>query len=786
MKLTRKLASMALVILPGVLFGRCPENYWQPVGGDWNGSWSDERHWSLGHEPTASERAYFPAVDQSFSVSIEGTHDVGELDLQGMDGDFRDLTFSGSGTVRVTKSDSAGCSSWFGTRRNLVLDGASLVWTAEADLMLSGHLEVRSGSSIVHKRIWQMRTVQAQIVVNGGTVSWNGALRYYETSTDSYLVVNSGTVYLAALSGADDANKSAYPFVMEVNGGEVTAGDFSLTRQNCALKVNGGKMTVNSTFKMNAGSGLYMTGGELDIKASESNVQVAQGVTISLFGGTIGFHYHFGDRRFLSNEGATVNLNGYRLLPDGVEPLKGETVKMGRIFNASPGAHLDYRRLVFQKKEEPFGVRDGTERYFYLQGPTTISAEDSMPSTCGMAWYAFCRGAFVIDTRDADDGETPLNINLLNVHPEYGECSFDILGGGTLFFRQAFSGDTFKSFAVRQNTTLQLADRKMDSTDYCALLTERLVLEKNATLKLNAKYNHVVAGEFDIDPGAKIEITVPDDLTVGAFAVLQNAGSIDSVPPIDLSQILLIQSEGRGFKLNAENGQVTVYHEGSEGEYPTEWTGLGPNDNINEAANFKTQAPASRETVYFGAGSARLNPKWSYPLRDGGYVIGTMIFLETAVETFDYHASGETLAEERSFVSHSGVPQRHTGAKRTPAIVVQTDGSGPLVFDGEAQWGGNYHAGDTPDDPNHFRWTTAGDCRIAIPAFTMYDFALNPMLTGVTPFSRFTVLPGSSVTVTRMADDISASRAKDIVIVGGKRCVCLRAGQQQSVARSAV
>jgi len=27
-------------------------NYWRPVDGEWNGNWSDEAHWSLGHVPS--------------------------------------------------------------------------------------------------------------------------------------------------------------------------------------------------------------------------------------------------------------------------------------------------------------------------------------------------------------------------------------------------------------------------------------------------------------------------------------------------------------------------------------------------------------------------------------------------------------------------------------------------------------------------------------------------------------------------------------------------------------
>ncbi len=56
----------------GTVFGYT-ENIWQPVDGDWNGAYSDSRHWSLGHLPDCDkgEDAVFYTRDADYVVTID-------------------------------------------------------------------------------------------------------------------------------------------------------------------------------------------------------------------------------------------------------------------------------------------------------------------------------------------------------------------------------------------------------------------------------------------------------------------------------------------------------------------------------------------------------------------------------------------------------------------------------------------------------------------------------------------------------------------------------------------
>ena len=80
-----KLSALTGVLLCATHAFAYDANIWQPVDGDWNGKYSDVRHWSRGHLPDVNEGigedAIFRCQDFDYTVTIDCSIGDGDVPM---------------------------------------------------------------------------------------------------------------------------------------------------------------------------------------------------------------------------------------------------------------------------------------------------------------------------------------------------------------------------------------------------------------------------------------------------------------------------------------------------------------------------------------------------------------------------------------------------------------------------------------------------------------------------------------------------------------------------------
>ena len=456
----------------------------------------------------------------------------------------------------------------------------------------------------------------------------------------------------------------------------------------------------------------------------------------------------------------------YSFVKSGSTPVAAESIRLARFQTDSDASSVlrgKFREIVFSSNTEPFRFGNGSQRNFYLEGPTTIKAEANQQDNVGSTWYTHLTGDFVVDTLDAVDGVSKRHLSLWSTASRLGTASLTVRGGGSLCLLQHDSASTFRSINVEEGTTLNLSNRG-NGLEWGPVTAERFILGANSKVTLGAKYNHIVADTFMIDPTAIIEVTIGATPTNGAFAILQSPNG--TTPSASLISQIELKGNTSGWALKAESGQITLYKAGIvSGDYATEWIGRGDDNKVNTLANFVSALPSQDAPVYFGADETRTTAEWRGPIANNGWTLGGLHFLETAINTFGYVSHGETGWKEPFMCSYSGVPQKHlSGTFRTPYLLMRTRGHGPLVFEGEgdATWGGSYYS------DNYWQWRNEGDCRIAKPAFNLRNLAFYALTSGgFANYSRLTVLSGSVVDVQDLYSSLTTTMTGFRVEEGG-------------------
>ncbi len=771
MKNIRSIKMLCVLLLPLTL--SAANVYWQRDGsGNWNGDWSERAHWSTGEVPTSTDKVFFPSVNGDVTISVNATYEVGSLEMVAMTGTAGrryDFKLTGSGRITLAGSDGNGYSSWVKERRSLTLDGVSMVDIGWQDLMVRGRIIVKTGALLKNTRIAKFMYKDAEYIVDGGRFEFS-ELQYNATTDWSgadwpmRLVLTSGSVsggYIYSTS-----NMTA-PFVVEIGGGTMNiTSRFDLHNDGSELLISNGSLTVsNDRFTIASNATVTVSGGALKINTA---AQIDPEATLNLTGGTLTLGRVTDDARIIGAKGITLRYDyGTGVFTRSASaPVAAESIRLARFetdSNASSVLHGKFREIVFSSSSEPFRFGNSNQRNFYLEGPTTIRAEANQQDNAGSTWYTHLTGDFTVDTIDAADGVSKRHLSLWSTASRLGTASLTVRGGGSLCLLQHDSASTFRFINVEEGTTLNLSKRA-NGTEWGPVTAERFTLGADAKVTLDAKFNHIVADTFAIDPTAVIEVTIGDTLTCGAFAILQSPSG--TTPAAALIDQIEIKGNTSGWALKAADGQITLYKAGTvSGDYATEWIGRGDDNKVNTLANFVSALPSQDAPVYFGADETRTTAEWRGPIANNGWTLGGLHFLETAINTFGYVSHGETGWKEPFMCSYSGVPQKHlSGTFRTPYLLMRTRGHGPLVFEGEgdATWGGSYYS------DNYWQWRNEGDCRIAKPAFNLRNLAFYALTSGgFANYSRLTVLSGSVVDVQELYSDLAARATGFRVEEGG-------------------
>ncbi|MBO5940693.1 MAG: hypothetical protein J6R18_05825, partial [Kiritimatiellae bacterium] len=443
MKKKYGLMFLSVVLSIGAVFAA--QINWQPVNGDWNGDFGDANHWNGGKVPDSDDTAYFPPESSpaEFTVTVGSEYSVGTIYV----GHFpnasgRTVTFSGSGKITSTLSNGV---NYFGYNSRVVFDGVSL--SAGYQCGCYGHLEIKGGSSFVCRNNFYFfedinHSGMNSLVIDGGTcqlsrIICNGA------PAGMLLEVKAGV-----LKTPNDilGTYSGKPVVVDVKGGTAEIKTLTMNQPGSAIRLSGGLMKITGT--------------------DDTALNVAQSVEVSLTGGTFEHKRQHADPRFYATDGADVDMGTCLVYATNTVKVRSSGALIARGFRNGSTANcvLDgtFPKIIFTYADGNFYVESGNARNFYLKGPTMIG------STCNLILnaaattsYTYFRGDLTVDTLDYKDRSTKRNIMIRGLHPEDGEATLTVKGGGSFQMLQAFSYNSFKSVSVEDNTTLDLLTATM-------------------------------------------------------------------------------------------------------------------------------------------------------------------------------------------------------------------------------------------------------------------------------------------------------------------------------------
>ena len=703
---------------------------WQPVNGDWSGDFGDPNHWDSGAVPGSGDDATFPASSpREFTLTVNAEYTVHKIAFVDA---ARKVTITGTGKISTVYAGSL--ANTIGRYNHVVLDGAS--FHSGYQLLHYGTLEVRAGSTFSNGDTFYLWEPNATVIVDGGTCTFR-TIYCNDTSVNGGVYVKNGS--LTSDKGMT-STKAGRPAVLDVSGGTVSLKSLTMSIAGSRLSLSGGALTITDT--------------------SDGALNVAADAEVSLTGGTFSWQHDLSDPRFYATDGADVDIGTKQVMVTNgpvVAKSAGALIARGFRNGSVANSFIDgtFPKIIFTYPDGYFWVDSGSYKRFCFNGPTTIGATCNMIVNLGHTLsHTLFKGDITVDTLDYRDRTTKRTICTRGLHPTDGEATLTVTGGGTYQVLESLSYNSFKSVTVDDGTTLTLLDRPAN-VEYGPLVAESFTMKANSKLALNAGANHVQAKTFAIDPSATITVTVPSTFTTGAAPILQTTDQ--TTPSVSLSQITLAGST-EGVLLKNENGQVTVYKPGSiDGTYATEWTGAGADNCFSTAENWYGNAlPNSSQIIYFGA-STVTNPRWGV-IAGGGSTVGGYLFRDTATETFSYSSNGETMRDYLvdGTILHvgtwAGVPQFVNGSLRRDGWLLSFGArcAAPLVL------GGN----------GTYTWTNSkkymricGDVRLNKNGFTGSGFDFHSTPTTKTPYTRLTVLPGTTATMSSQVDDFAVGSA---------------------------
>ena len=545
-----KIMMFVTLTLPLIL--SAGEVRWQKgSNGQWNGDWSDTSHWSTGTLPAQSDCVIFPEVAEGVTITVSNTYSIANMymmPMAGPAGHRYDFTLVGSGQVNLVGADSSGYASWITEGRSLTLDGVSLVDAGYQDLMVRGRITVKNGALLRNTRIAKMLLRDAEYIVDGGRFEFSEMA--YEASADAWsgapwpmrFILKSGSVSGRYFYGGTQ------PLSVEVCNGTMEFSElFTLNNAGCELKIAGGSVKALNSFAIAAGASLVLIDGMLQFP---SVAAIDAAANLSLTGGILTLGVVTEDPRFNREGDVTLkyDLGTGVYVKSGSVPVVADTIRLQRFetdSDASSVLHGKFRNIIFSATSEPFRFGNGNQRCFYLEGPTAIWSESDQIDTLGSTWYTYLEGDFIVNTCDARDSTIKRHLSLWSSASRFGSASLTVRGGGSLCLLQHGSASTFRFVTVGTGTTLNLANRR--AGEWGPTSAERFTLGAQAKVTMEAKYNHIVADVFSIDPTATIEVQVDDGLTCGAFAILQSSKGV--TPDATIVDQIVLKGHAEGWSL---------------------------------------------------------------------------------------------------------------------------------------------------------------------------------------------------------------------------------------------
>ncbi|MBQ3288641.1 MAG: hypothetical protein IJH50_04455 [Kiritimatiellae bacterium] len=724
----RTIAALATACMTFTAFA-ATINWKADDSGSWSGDFGDRNHWEGGSVPGSGDEAVFPATTpREFTVTVNAEYTVHKISFVAA---ARKVTISGTGKISTAYAGSI--YNTIGNNTRIILDGAS--FHSGYQMLLYGTLEVRAGSTFSNGDTFYLWEPYATLVVDGGTCSFK-KIQYNETSLNGGIFVKSGSV-----SSAKEltSTKAGRPAVLDVSGGTVELNSIIMSIPGSKINLSGGTLKVTNT--------------------EDGSLAVDEGVDVSLTGGTFSWQHDLSDSRFYATDGADVDIGQkFVMVTNGPVTATSKGALIARGFRNGDVANCvidgTFPRIVFTYPDGYFWVATAAYNKFYFNGPTTIGATcDMIVNLNHTMTHTYFKGDITVDTLDYKNRTTKRTICTRGLHPTDGEATLTVTGGGTYQLLQSQSHNSFRFVTVESGTTLTLLDRP-SSVAYGPLVAETFTMGANSKLTLNAGANHIQAKTFAIDPSVTITVAVPSTFA-GAAPILQTTDQ--TTPSVSLSQITLTGSTS-GVLLKNENGQVTIYKPGAvDGTYTSEWIGGGGDNSFSTAANwYGGTLPTSNQIIYFGATTVT-NPRWGV-ISGGGSTVGGYLFRDTATETFNYSSNGETLKDYMVDGSifmvgtWAGVPQIVTGSLRRDGWYISFGArcAAPLILDGDGTFNWNNNS------KRYIR--ICGDVRLNKNGYAGTGFYFySPAPTAKTPYTRLTVLPNTTATLSAQVDDFSVA-----------------------------
>ena len=765
LRLTTRLTACFSAGVLAVLCGNAwaaTENVWQGASG---GAWATGANWSLGHAPTASECAVLPDTGADYTISVSGTHLIGALQVTARAGDgVKSVTLGGSGLISNETSVAA---HRIGANRRLVLDGATVAFDYNGPNIDHGHISV-DGELVLANASSMVSTYAIDLVGRGAKMSMTAGsvnLIYLTYRNRNVVQIDGGSASIYSVLRTDDDTVPFYDRCLAYvqNGGQ-SSNKRSRFSPYSSLTVAGGTYICRDGYAEFAdGSTLTVSGGTLQFNCAPS---IDECTTLSLTGGAIlvndavcagGAASLAAFSRLVAESSGTffsAEVNNSCLLD------LGERAWVGTLRHTSGSAEsvLKASTVVFSSAYPFYNTGSGPNRYFRIEGPTTIRPTADMDDMGGREVYPFATGDITVDTRDWNDPSATRTVKLsLGVKDA---ASLTVMGGGTMELKPTkgtgkYDWDgarAFSSVIVSNNATLTIPS-VATSGNYIPLVTESLTLGPGATLNVSAgEGNGVYAANWSIDPTAHINVTVLDTFTTGATPILIDTGS-DAIA--DFTGRITLSGATSGAVLKRAGGNIVLVKKTVTEADPSshEWTG-GTSDRWSVAGNWSDgKATASGSQVcMFGAVDSRLTSVFNFSKNT---TINQIVFKDTAVSSFTVTAnsypptykntsSANSGTANAALYSTSSVPQYVSMNARTASdpnrFSLYAAASGPIVFGGSLAVDGK--------DANKAQTMVCGDIRTTgTIAARMLGFTARPAKPDM---SRLFVENGS-VTITNQA-----------------------------------
>ena len=708
-------------------------NSWQAVDGSYDGKWSEVGHWSLGRLPAGDDYVEFDGdhsdAAMSYTVEVDGDHLLEGEFCVGRDGKNarkQGVTFSGSGSVTFVGTIAEHSIRYYAG--GVTLDGPSFSFkTPASKITLFTPLTVKGGSRLdLSGMLTFWHWISALDVEAGGVVNVQTVV-VRTGDTSGGLTVGKGGSFVCRGNLIYGFNStSAKPFAIDVDGGDVWCNQLRFNLSNRDVDT----VTVRNGGWLTAWKGVAFTdrAKQLSVDATSHFLEpsdVTQGdATYALM--TARRHEVVSCKQFNAVDGQTFRQRGTLC----VSKLKNNS--------AAKPMHIDCDRLVFDGSSQPIDWTTTREVHFY--GPMEIQATADVKTYTNENGYRHCHGAVVVNTADWVDPATKRTIVIRGFASADGSLDLTVTGGGTFETCQSqYSvGSSMRSCRVEADTTLRLQNRAAFSqygqsvTDWCALTTEKLILEDGAKVVFNAGLNYVCASKWQVDGTACFEVTVPNNVPadVCAMPILQD---LDSKPlPSEFLNRIVLSGSTSGWSLKNEYGQITlwrdpstavgIYSNPSGSEY--EWKGGTVDAGLYKFSKTDNWVDASSigERKKFTFGASQYADVLFDNIPGVATTVGQFCFQTNAVRSFFIDGYNQAtfqsdLDHAMAVESYSAVPQvlacglRMVVSNDTTNRTLKTRGTGPIVFS-RYKADGATAARTWLAKNNDFKVTVDGDVRV--------------------------------------------------------------------------